>query len=65
MPSTVIAYTNYDAAKKILRVTFLSGSIYEYKNVEEKVYINYKKSFSKGTFLNQQIKGKYTYEKIK
>jgi len=65
MPSTVIAHTNYDAAKKILRVTFLSGSVYEYKNVEEQVYADYKKAFSKGIFLNQNIKGKYAYQKIK
>ena len=65
MPSTVVASIRYDTATLTLWVEFVSGSIYKYSNVEEKVYWDLKKSGSKGTFLNQQIKGNYEYKKIK
>jgi len=39
--------------------------VYDYKNVPEEVYLAMKSSFSKGSFLNQHIKGKYEFEKVK
>lgn len=38
--------------------------IYDYKNVPEKVYKAMKTASSKGTYLNQHIKGKYDYKKV-
>ena len=64
MPSTVISSMKYDPEKEILRVIFLSGAIYDYLNVPQKVYDEMKNAFSKGTFLNRFIKGKYEFEKI-
>ena len=64
MPSAVIAGIKYDAASSTLRVVYVSGMVYDYKNVPEEVYIAMRTSFSKGAFLNQHIKGKYIYEKI-
>ena len=64
MPSTVIAHMNYDALREILRIHFVSGLVYEYKKVPEKVYAALKQSGSKGSFLNQHIKGNYEYKKI-
>ena len=65
MPSTVISSINYDAATSTLKITFVSGMIYDYKNVPEKVYHALKTSGTKGICLNQHIKGKYLFEKIK
>ena len=65
MPSSVISSMYYDAASSTLRVIFVSGMIYDYKNVPESVFKMMKAATSKGTFLNQQIKGKYHFEKIK
>ena len=65
MPSSVIASMYYDTASSTLRVIFVSGMIYDYKNVPESVFKTMKTATSKGTFLNQQIKGKYHFEKIK
>lgn len=64
MPSSVIASMSYDAALHVLRIRFVSGLIYNYKEVPEKVFKALKTSASKGAFLNQHIKGKYEFEKI-
>lgn len=64
MPSSVVAAMNYDEASSTLRITFVSGMIYDYKNVPEQVYLDMKASGSKGVFLNQKIKGKYRFKKI-
>jgi len=47
-----------------LRIRYVSGMVYDYKNVPERVYNDMKKSFSKGTFLNKYIKDKFPFEKI-
>jgi hypothetical protein len=65
MPSSVVAAIKYDPRSSTLRVIYVSGMVYDYKNVPEEVYIAMKTAFSKGTFLNQHIKGKYEFEKIK
>ncbi len=64
MPSSVVSAISYDPATAILRIRFVSELIYDYKNVPEKVFKALKTASSKGTFLNQQIKGKYEFEKI-
>jgi hypothetical protein len=64
MPSSVVAAITYDPDASVLRVRFVSGMIYDYKNVPEKVFKAMKSATSKGTFLNQHIKGNYEFEKI-
>jgi hypothetical protein len=64
MPSSVISYMHYYPDSATLRIGYVSGMVYDYKNVPERVYISMKKSFSKGTFLNRYIKDKYPFEKI-
>ena len=64
MPSSVVANMSYNAHTFTLRITFVSGMIYDYKNVPEEVYYAMKTSGSKGTYLNQHIKGNYEFEKI-
>jgi hypothetical protein len=65
MPSSVIATFVYNPETSRLRVVFVSGMVYDYKNVPASVYEAMRKSGSKGTFLNKEIKGKYKFEKIK
>jgi hypothetical protein len=55
---------HYDKDTATLRVIFVSGLIYDYKNVPEEVYHAMKTSGSKGTYLNKHIKGHYEYEKV-
>jgi len=65
MPSSVIASIEYNALSSTLRVIYVSGTVYDYKNVPEQVYVAMKTSFSKGAFLNRHIKGRYAFEKAK
>ena len=64
MPSSVVAAIRYDATISTLRVIYVSGSVYDYKQVPEKVYKEMRTASSKGEFLNKHIKPKYEFEKI-
>ncbi len=63
MPSTVISNFYYDADSRILKIVFVTGMVYEYKNVPETIYQAMKISRSKGIYFNRYIKGKYEFEK--
>lgn len=65
MPSSVVAAIKYDANSSTLRVIYVSGSVYDYKEVPEKIYKEMKIASSKGEFLNKHIKPNYEFEKIK
>jgi hypothetical protein len=64
MPSSVVAAMQYNAATSTLRIIYVSGDVYDYKNVPKKVYEEMKAFTSKGTFLNKRIKGNYDFEKV-
>lgn len=64
MPSSVVSAIRYDIASATLRIIYVSGTIYDYKNVPEEIYVAMKTSGSKGTYLNKYIKGNYRFEKI-
>lgn len=64
MPSTVIADIKYDAARKSLRIEFVSGTVYEYLDVPEETVHSLKTAGSKGSYLNRHIKGHFAYRKI-
>ena len=55
----------YDAGTATLRIEFVSGMVYEYREVPESIYLGLKSSGAKGVYLNQQVKGRFPYEKIK
>ena len=65
MPSSVVAAIRYDATISTLRVIYVSGSVYDYKQVPEKIYKEMRTASSKGEFLNKRIKPNYEFEKIK
>ena len=64
MPSSVVAAIKYDEITSTLRVVYVSGSVYDYKEVPEKIFKEMKTAFSKGEFLNKHIKPNYEFEKI-
>lgn len=64
MPSSVIARMEYSPEKQLLRIIFLSGNVYEYLDVPRQEYNAMRAARSKGTYLNQYIKGKYEYRKL-
>ena len=64
MPSTVIAGFLYNAKTATLRINFVSGLIYEYKKVPERIFTAMQKAKSKGIFFNRYIKGHYDFSKV-
>jgi hypothetical protein len=64
MPSLVISSFSYDPELSDLTIRYVSGLVYCYKKVPEKVFKEFRASGSKGRYLNFNIKGKYDYEKL-
>jgi hypothetical protein len=64
MPSTVVKYFRYNEESHTLTIHYVSGMVYEYLEVPEKVFNDLKQSKSKGTYLNKFIKGKFDYRKV-
>jgi len=64
MPSTVILKSSHNAETNTLTITFVSGLVYEYKNVSEETYKAMITSGAKGIFFNKHIKGKYEWKKV-
>lgn len=55
---------DYDSDKKTMVITFNNGSQYKYSGVPENVYTSACEAPSIGTFVAQQIKGVYQYQKL-
>ena len=65
MPSTVIRYFRYDAAKRELDVTFVTGRRYIYEDVPPQVSDAFRSAFSKGTFFNGEIRDRYGFREVR
>ncbi len=61
--SAVIKSFDYDTQKKILRVEFTNGSIYQYLDVPEAIYQELESSPSKGQYFNTNIRDKYGFDR--
>jgi hypothetical protein len=64
MPSTVILKSSYNADTATLTITFVSGLVYNYKNVPKETFDAMITSGAKGIYFNKHIKGKYDWEKV-
>jgi KTSC domain len=64
MPSSVIAHIEYNAGRKRLTVSFVSGRIYEYVDVPGDVASSFQSAFSKGTFFNVFIRDRYDFKQL-
>jgi hypothetical protein len=65
MPSSVIGTYYYNEKEKTLTIIFTSGNKYQYQDVPERIYRNLQSSSSKGIFFNREIKGIYSFKKIR
>ena len=65
MPSTVIRHFHYDATKRELHLTFVTGRRYVYDQVPQNVFEAFKTAFSKGTFFNHEIRDHYGYREVR
>lgn len=64
MPSSVIGWFRYDEARRILRVTFTSGEIYEYDDVPPEVVASLKAAPSQGRFFGADIRDRYAFRRV-
>ena len=63
--SSNIASIGYDLKAQILEVEFLNGSIYQYYDVPEELYVGLMAADSHGKYLNEYIKnGGYSYARV-
>lgn len=62
--SSNIESIGYDEGTQILRIRFLTGAVYEYKNVPIMEFEQLKNAPSVGSYLNRNIARGYPYEKI-
>lgn len=62
--SSNVESIGYDEGTQILRVKFITGGIYEYKNVPSMEFEQLKNCSSVGSYLNRSIARNYPYEKV-
>lgn len=63
--SSNIRSVGYDPNSNILEVEFSHGGIYQYINVPESIFREFLTTPSKGKFHSKNIKGHYSFRKIK
>jgi len=63
MPSSVINKYFYKPELKILTIVYVSGAVYDYLDVPQEVFDDFRAAFSKGIYLNKNIKPNFRYEK--
>ena len=64
MPSSVIRRFSYDPPRRRLRVTFVSGDVYEYDGVPPEVDAAFREAGSKGRFFGPNIRDRYPYRRV-
>jgi hypothetical protein len=64
MPSTVIRNYRYDAARRALQVTFVTGRRHVYEGVPPDVFEAFRAAFAKGSFFNREVRDRYPYREI-
>ena len=64
MPSTAISHFSYHPEKQVLAITFVSGNLYHYMGVPEKVYHDLSRSASRGKYFNNYIKNHFDFKHI-
>jgi hypothetical protein len=65
MPSTAIADFEYDDGQKLLRITFVTGRVYEYEDVPPAVAAEFRNAGSRGAYFNRNIRGAYDYREVR
>lgn len=62
--SSSVEAIEYDTDTQQLTVEFNGGNVYDYFNVPEDVFEALGEAESVGHYLNENIKGEYSYEKV-
>lgn len=62
--STNLKSASYDTENELFTVKFNNGSIYQYEKFPWDQFTKFRMSDSQGKFLNEKVKGKYSYNKV-
>ena len=62
--SSNVARISYNKTNSTLEVEFHNGSIYQYFDVPQGVWENFKLAESKGQFIHNSLKGHYRYARV-
>jgi hypothetical protein len=54
----------YDELRRALFIRFITGKLYRYSGVPRTAFDALLAAPSKGTFFNEEIRGRYSYEKL-
>ncbi len=63
--SSNIASVGYDPESQLLEVEFKDGAVYRYLGVPASLYQSLMQAPSKGTFLHEQVKDRFTHQRIR
>lgn len=64
MPSSVIRHYVYDAARRVLDVTFVSGRRYLYHDVPPEIAIGIADASSRGRYFNARIRDAFAFTEV-
>lgn len=62
--SSNVEAIGYDSESETLKVWFLNGSAYQYLSVPFAIFEGLKDAPSVGSYLHQNVKGQYTFERV-
>ena len=62
--STTLRSAGHDAQSAVLELQFRNGAIYRYLLVPQSVYRDLLVAGSKGGYFNQNIRGRYPYQRV-
>ncbi len=63
--STEIEWIGYEPKRNMLQVEFIAGGVYQYEHVPLLVYQSFLNAPSHGRFFETEIKGRYSYRRIR
>lgn len=62
--SSNIEQIGYNEGSEVLYVKYKSGKVYAYDKVPKNIYEGLEKAESKGSYMNSQVKGKFSFKII-
>jgi hypothetical protein len=62
--SSNIAGVGYDSSTRTLRVRFINGGVYDYKNVGPQAFIDLTQAESVGKYFSKHIRTGYAYDQV-
>lgn len=62
--SSSVSRIQYSPDQRVLRITYMNGATFDYKEVPETVWEELSIAESVGSYVAQQVKPNYQYEKI-